>query len=125
MVAPKPKKAKRQKAERRGHRAETIAAWWLRLQGFSIQDKRYKTPLGEIDLVARRGNLILFVEVKARASHRAALDSVGYRARQRIEKSARLWLAQQSDFARLSWRFDVIAISPWTLPHHYRDVWSA
>ena len=117
-------KAKRQKAERRGHRAEIFAAWWLRFKGFSIKESRFKTPVGEVDIIARRGNLVLFVEVKARADHRTALDSVGYRSRQRIEKAARLWLSQQSDFSRLSWRFDVIAIAPRKLPHHFQNVWS-
>ena len=117
-------KAKRQKAERRGHRGEILAAWWLRFNGFSIKESRFKTPVGEVDIIARRGNLVLFVEVKARADHRTALDSVGYRSQQRIEKAARLWLSQQSDFSRLSWRFDVIAISPWKLPRHFQNVWS-
>ena len=117
-------RSNRRKAERRGHRAEILAAWWLRLKGFSIKECRFKTPVGEVDLIARRGNLVLFVEVKARVDHRTALDSVGYRSQQRIEKSARLWLSQQTDFSRLSWRFDVIAISPWKLPHHFQNVWS-
>ena len=58
---------KRQKAERRGREGEAQAAAWLRLKGWSILDTRVKTPAGEIDLVARRGKQIAFVEVKWRA----------------------------------------------------------
>ncbi|MFW5833612.1 MAG: YraN family protein, partial [Pseudomonadota bacterium] len=54
--------------DRRGHDAEARAAWWLRLKGFRILACRYRTPVGEIDLVARRGRLLVFVEVKYRAT---------------------------------------------------------
>jgi putative endonuclease len=59
---------KRQSAERGGRRAESLAAWWLRLKGWRILARRVRTPVGEIDLVARRGRTIAFVEVKARAT---------------------------------------------------------
>ena len=69
----------RQKAHRRGHSAEWRAVWRLRLAGFTILAQRYKTKLGEIDIVARRGNLLIFVEVKARADFLAAADALGGR----------------------------------------------
>ena len=58
---------KRRRAERGGRRAETIAAWWLRLKGWTILARRVRTPVGEVDLVARRGRVTAFIEVKARA----------------------------------------------------------
>jgi putative endonuclease len=108
----------RVKAHRRGHRGETIAAWSLRLKGWRIIAKRYRTPLGEIDLIAKRGNLIAMVEVKARSSFRGAMDSVTPAAQKRIIDSADLWLGRQKDAAKLSIRFDVIAVLPWRWPIH-------
>ncbi len=62
----------RRERERKGRRAETLAAWWLRLKGWRILARRVRTPLGEVDLIARRGRIVAFVEVKARASDDAA-----------------------------------------------------
>ena len=98
-------------------------AQYLRLLGFRILERRYKTPVGEIDLIARKGDLVIFVEVKARSNVQTALDSVTRTAQQRIESAASWWLSQQWDAARLSWRFDVIAIVPLKWPIHFRDVW--
>jgi putative endonuclease len=110
--------ATRVNANRRGHRSETFAALALRLKGWRILAKRYRTPLGEIDLIARRGNLVAMVEVKARGSFRDAMDSVTPAAQKRIMGSADLWLSRQKDAARLSIRFDIIAVLPWRWPIH-------
>lgn len=59
---------KRQQAEKRGRQAERLAGWWLRLKGWQIVGRRLRTPAGEVDLVARRGSMLAFVEVKARAT---------------------------------------------------------
>jgi putative endonuclease len=110
--------ATRVKANRRGHRGEALAAFALRLKGWRIVAKRYRSPLGEIDLIARRGNLIAMVEVKARSSFRGAMDSVTPAAQKRIMGSADLWLSRQKDAAKLSIRFDIIAVLPWRWPIH-------
>ena len=96
---------KRQRAERGGRRAETIAAWWLRLKGWAILARRARTPVGEVDLIARRGRVLAFVEVKARAS--AASASLAHR------------YARAGD----SLRIDAIFITPGRLPRHLADVW--
>lgn len=114
---------KRQRAYRKGRRAEWFASQYLRLLGFRILERRYKTPVGEIDLIARKRDLVIFVEVKARSNVQTALDSVTRTAQQRIESAASWWLSQHRDAARLSWRFDVIAIVPLKWPIHFRDVW--
>ena len=67
---------RRRKAERRGRRAELIAAWYLRLKLYRVLARRYRTPVGEIDLIVRRGRTIVFVEVKHRPSEAEALEAV-------------------------------------------------
>lgn len=108
----------RLKANRRGHHGETLAAFALRLKGWRIVARRYRSPLGEIDLIARRGNLVAMVEVKARPSLHQALDSVTPTAQKRIMGSADLWLSRQKDAAKLSIRFDIVAVLPWRWPIH-------
>ncbi|MEM9278223.1 MAG: YraN family protein [Pseudomonadota bacterium] len=114
-------KTKRQRAQRRGHWAEWKAAAFLMLKGYRIVDIRYKTKLGEIDLIARKGDLAVIVEVKARRSVQEAVDSVTLTAKRRINNAADLWLAKQKDATKLSIRFDIIAIVPRKWPVHFRD----
>lgn len=102
----------------RGHSAERLAAFALMLKGFRIVARRYRTRLGEIDLIARRGDLVLIVEVKARASFEAAQFAVTPQAMRRIEAAADLWLQRQTDRARLSLRFDMVAVLPRRWPKH-------
>lgn len=102
----------------RGHSAERFAAMALLLKGFRIVARRYRTRLGEIDLIARRGNLVLIVEVKARSSLEAAHLAVTPQAMHRIEAAADLWLQCQPDHDRLSLRFDLIAVLPRRWPKH-------
>jgi putative endonuclease len=114
--------ANRLRHYRRGHRGEWLAAMALRAKGFRIVAKRYKTPVGEIDLIARRGDLIAIVEVKVRPSLISAMDAVGRMSEHRIEAAADLWLSRQRDHARLSIRFDLVAVLPWRWPVHVPDM---
>ena len=109
---------KRIKAEKRGHRSEWLAAWALRLKGWRIVAKRFKTKTGEVDLIARRRDLIIMVEVKARASLIEAMDSVTPTAQRRIEAAGDIWLARQPDFSTLSVRYDLVAVLPRQWPVH-------
>ncbi|GGA80222.1 UPF0102 protein [Brucella endophytica] len=109
---------RKRKAFFRGHSAERLASLALMLKGFRIVARRYKTRLGEIDLIARRGHLVLVVEVKARPSLESAMEAVGYTSMRRIEAAADLWLARQPDRAHLSLRFDLVAVLPWRWPVH-------
>ncbi|GGE08945.1 UPF0102 protein [Aureimonas endophytica] len=108
-----------------GHRGETLAAWALRLKGYRILARRHRTRLGEIDLVARRGDLVAIVEVKARPTLAEAMEAVGPEAQRRIAHAADLWLARQRDAHRLSLRFDIVAILPRRWPVHVKDAWRA
>jgi putative endonuclease len=120
--APDPAKQKRRAAYGLGHRGERLAAWALRLKGFRILARRYRTPSGEIDLIARRGDLVAIVEVKARPTLEEAMDAVTPHALRRIEAAADLWLARQPDYARLSLRFDLVAVLPRRWPVHVVNI---
>jgi putative endonuclease len=109
---------RRQRAEGRGRRAETIAAWFLRLKFYRILARRYRTPVGEIDLVARRGRTIVFVEVKQRPSEAEGLDAVTRNARRRIARAADLWMAAHPSAAGFDQRFDIVITVPRRWPLH-------
>ena len=118
----KPGKQRRRAAYALGHRGETFAAWALRLKGFRIVARRFRTPAGEVDLIARRGDLVIMVEVKARNTLVAAMDAITPSALRRIEAAADLWLSRQPDHARLSIRFDMVAILPRRWPVHVPSI---
>ena len=113
-----------QRTERRrdahlyGLKAESVAALLLRLKGYTILARRFVVSGGEIDLIARRGGSIAFVEVKARATLDAAAESVTPRQKQRIAQAAELWLAHFPQPAIRDFRFDAILIAPGKLPRH-------
>ncbi|MBX3583023.1 MAG: YraN family protein [Rhizobiaceae bacterium] len=113
---------KRRKAYRRGHSSEWLAAVALMAKGFRIVARRYRTKLGEIDLIARRGDLVLIVEVKARKTLMEAMDALRSESERRIEGAADLWLSRQRDHAKLSLRFDMVAVLPWRWPVHVENV---
>ncbi len=112
---------RRRKALRRGSAAEYIAAIFLMLKGYRILALRHRTKLGEIDIIARKGDLAVFVEVKARADEAGAVDAVSHASQKRIRAASDLWLARQRDYARLSQRYDIVAIVPGKLPRHFPD----
>ena len=105
-------------AFRTGISAETRAAAYLIAKGYRILAKRYRTPHGEIDIVARRRNLIAFVEVKARASLDEAAYAVTPRQQQRIVNAAQAWLMAHPEHAEFDLRFDAVLIAPRSLPRH-------
>lgn len=111
----------RRRAERRGRSAELRAALALMLKGYRILAWRYRAPFGEVDLIARRGDTIAFVEVKARSDVRAGVDAVPFAAQRRIAAAGEHFLARQADIARLSWRNDVVVVRPWRWPVHFTD----
>ncbi|MER0237589.1 YraN family protein [Fulvimarina sp. MAC8] len=118
-------KTERRSRFRRGHIAEYRAALALILKGFRISARRYKVKGGEIDLIARKGDLVAFVEVKARSSVEAAMEAVAPQAQRRIENAADQWLRRQPDHARLTSRFDIVAVLPRRWPVHIPNAWTA
>lgn len=108
---------------RRGRRGEAWAVWWLRLKGYRILARNWRHPLGEIDILARRGRLLVAVEVKSRDNYTQAAEAVRLLQRRRIANAAAVFLGQQADAAALSLRFDAMLLVPGRWPHHIRDAW--
>ena len=115
----------RYRAYRKGHRGEFAASLALLLKGYCIVARRFRTKAGEIDLIARRGDLILVVEVKARPTLLQAMEAITITAERRIEAATDIWLSRQADHARLSVRFDMIAILPRRWPVHVPNIFQA
>ncbi len=117
--------ALRREAERRGRRAESLAAWFLRLKGYRLLARRYKTPAGEIDLVMRRGRTVVFVEVKQRPDETAGLEAVTPSGRRRIARAAAMWLSRHPGAATMDQRFDVVLALPGRFPRHLAAVFDS
>ncbi|NVK34220.1 MAG: YraN family protein [Rhodobacteraceae bacterium] len=112
---------RRRNAYRLGLGAETLAALALQITGWRILKRRYKTSAGEIDLIAKRGKTVAFVEVKARKTRDAALDAVTYRSQQRIGRAARIFIAEHPKAGFFTLRFDVVIVRPWRWPERLAD----
>ena len=113
----------RRRAWRWGRLAETLCALDLRVRGYRIIARRLRCPLGEIDIVARRGRILAVVEVKARGGGADAADAIGPRQRDRITRAAGWLLTTRPDLAALDVRFDAMLVAPWRRPRHIRDAW--
>jgi len=112
----------RKAAEQRGHWGETLAAWWLRLHGWRILARRVKLRMGEIDLVAKRGNTVAFVEVKTR-SRQQDLDTAIDAWRLRRVAAAANALAHKFATRGEDIRIDVILVAPFRRPIHIPNAW--
>jgi putative endonuclease len=114
----------RRAAEVRGRSSESIAALLLRLKFYRILGRRVRNHAGEIDLVARSPlGVLCFIEVKARAKERTALEAVGARQQARIARAASLYVAAKPKLARKGLRFDIVTVAPRAWPRHIRDAW--
>lgn len=137
LPPPKPKPLplpQRQKREARpekiaafglGMSAESRAAAWLIAHGYRILARRWRCPLGEIDIIAARRHTLIFVEVKARASLDEAAESVTGRQQRRIAAAAEIWLADNPLPAIRDIRFDAILVAPGKLPRHIHAAFEA
>lgn len=115
--------AARRAAERQGRAAERLCALRLRLTGWRILARRYATPVGEVDIVARRGALVAFIEVKHRRDAREALETITARQRTRIERAATVFLSRHPRWRKLALRFDVMVVTPGRWPRRVTDAW--
>jgi putative endonuclease len=105
-----------------GLRAETLATLWLRAQWFRILDRNYRVQGGEIDIVAQRGHLIVFVEVKARADLETAALAITPQKQRRIQRAVHHWLARHPRSTGCALRADAILIAPGQLPRRIAGV---
>lgn len=114
-------------AERRGRWAEAVCVARLILTGWRVLDRRVGggrgTGVGEVDIIARRGRLLAFIEVKARNDEVTALESVTLTQRARLVRAAEVFLARRPDLAGLDMRFDVMTVSAGLWPRHRADAW--
>ena len=113
--APRPE---RQVAFRLGLSAESRAAAYLIAKGHRIVARRWRSPVGEIDIVARKRRTLVFVEVKARERLDDAAEAVIVRQQRRIIAAAEAWLAAHPEDANSDIRFDVVLVAPRSLPRH-------
>lgn len=111
----------RQDAERRGHRAETVALWYLRLKGYRLVARRFKCHGGEVDLIMRKDNTTAFIEVKARGTVDDAVMAVTPHQARRIAAAAALWMARDERAARGHCRFDIVAVTSHFWPTHIEN----
>ena len=117
----------RRRAESRGRWAEALCALALRLKGYRIVARRFRGPIGEIDIIARRGRTLAFIEVKARPSRAAALTALTPHQRRRVERAALAFLARNpklfAPHAGGLLRFDLMVVEWGRWPRHIRDAW--
>ncbi len=111
-------RSRRRRAYRTGRLAEAAAAVLLTIKGYRVLERGFRSPAGEIDLVARRGRTLAFVEVKSRATLADAAWSVTPRQQARIARAAEHWQALNPKFADCGISLDVILIKPWSPPRH-------
>lgn len=113
---------RRQKAYRHGLRAEHYAGFYLQACGYQILQHRYKTPAGEIDLIAKKNKTISLIEVKLRNSLDNAVEAVTPQIQMRIARSGQLFLSRFPSLNNLGMRYDIIAVAGWRI-RHIRDAW--
>jgi len=110
-------------AFKRGHGRERRAVWWLRLKGYRILAINWRSPVGEIDLIARRGAHLIVIEVKQRIDAETATGSLVPAQKRRLARAAALFMAQHPACAALTLRFDLIAFGAMGRPIHLKDAW--
>ena len=123
-----PARIKKQKAYRWGQGAEWLSILLLVLKGYRILARRFKCKVGEIDLIAQKGRVICFIEVKARKTRQEAMHAVSWHQRNRIIRAAEWYLVRyvygKDDRSQeFYYRFDLMAVEPWSLPTHVKDAW--
>ncbi len=115
----------RVKAFQTGISAESRACVLLLAKGYRILARRFRTPHGEIDIVARKRNVLVFIEVKARAALDEAAYAITPRQRTRITAAAQAWLMTHHHHANLDCRFDAILVAPKRFPRHLEAAFDA
>ncbi|USG61137.1 YraN family protein [Sneathiella marina] len=114
----------RKRAYFRGRTAETLASAYLRCKGYHIVARGYRKPFGEIDIIARRNNLLIAVEVKSRHQMQAALYAVSTKQKYRINKALEAFVMERPRFSDFTLRMDVLLFTSFLrLPRHIENAW--
>jgi putative endonuclease len=108
---------------KKGLRAESFAKFYMRLKGYGILAERFKTPLGEIDLIVRKGQRLVFIEVKLRETTVSAAEAIDARNRSRVSRAAELYLQKHPEYTGWELRFDALVLAPYAWPRHIRNAW--
>ena len=111
-------------AHKAGRRAELTAALWLMAKGYSILGMRVRLPMGEIDVLARRGRVLAAVEVKTRTTIEGALAAVDAEQRHRLRRALQAFAARRPSLKDAALRLDLMALAPGRFPRHIPDAWS-
>ena len=106
-----------------GRRSEAWAAAWLMAKGYRILGFRLKTPQAEIDLLAKKGDILAVVEVKSRTNIEAALEAVTFDQRERLRRAGVTLAARRRGLMNCAVRLDLLALAPGRLPRHIPDAW--
>ena len=114
---------RRQRAFKHGRWAETYARWALFAKGYRLLAKNFRHPLGEVDLILRRGRVLVFVEVKFRDDHKAGAYAVSPTQWRRIAAGASGFVARHPQFAGFAWRFDLFIVSRTARCQHKKNFW--
>ena len=121
----KPKSRARVEAHLGGHRGVALAALFLRANLYRIIERRYKTTVGDIDIIATRFGTTVFIEVKARSKPVVEAEALQAVNRSRITRAAQYWLARHPNKAQTNFRFDVIFLAPGRWPRHVINAFDA
>jgi putative endonuclease len=111
----------RQAAHIHGHRAETIAVWYMRLKGYRLIANRFKSAVGEIDLIMRKGKTLVFIEVKARSKVDDSMWAVTPQQSSRIASAASLFVCRHDLSGVEFQRFDIVAVPSYLWPTHIKN----
>lgn len=104
--------------------AEKLACIYLILKGYRILQLRYKTKLGEIDIVARKRKMIIFVEVKQRSTEEKSVEAISAKAQKRISNAARQFISCHPEYTGFAFRFDALLFIPPFFVRHLDNAWS-
>lgn len=102
---------------------ERICAIYLMLKGYRILECRFRSPYGEIDLIAVRNKCVVFIEVKTRTSLQHGLESISINQKKRIEKAAIYYVSNLKKLRYDTLRFDAVVVCPWKIPVHITNAW--
>ena len=123
-MAARADRAIRARHERRGRRAEALAAWALRLKGYRLLARRFDAGAGEVDLIMRRGDVTAFIEVKMRPTTDLGVEALTPHQARRIAAAARIFMARDRRAALGVCRFDIVTVTPYHWPRHIENAFT-